>query len=64
MSFTILEGSTFCISGATGDLDEPTAGFFSADTRFLSRFVLTVNGARPLLLSSAKVRTGAPGAVQ
>jgi glycogen debranching enzyme len=53
--FTILEGSKFCISDETGDLDGPTAGFFSSDTRFLSRLVLRVNGARPLLLSSAKV---------
>ena len=55
MSFTILEGSTFCISDEAGDLDGPTAGFFTSDTRFLSRLVLTVNGTRPLLLSSAKV---------
>jgi len=55
VAFTILEGSTFCISDETGDLDEATAGFFTSDTRFLSRFILTVNGARPLLLSSAKV---------
>ena len=30
-------------------------GLFAADTRFLSRLVLTINGERPLLLSSAKV---------
>ena len=55
MAFTILEGSTFCISDEAGDLDGATCGFFTSDTRFLSRFVLTVNGARPPLLSSAKV---------
>jgi glycogen debranching enzyme len=52
---TILEGATFCIADELGDIAEPTAGFFEADTRFLSRFALTVNGARPLLLSHGKV---------
>jgi glycogen debranching enzyme len=52
---TILEGSTFCICDERGDLAGDTAGFFSRDTRRLSRFVLTINGERPLLLSSGKV---------
>ena len=30
-------------------------GLFADDTRFLSRWVLTINGARPLMLSSRKV---------
>src|SRR5512132_569867 len=30
-------------------------GLFADDTRFLSRWVLTINGARPLVLSSDKV---------
>jgi len=55
MSVTILEGSTFCLSDEVGDLDGKTGGFFAEDTRFLSRFTLTINGARPLLLSSGKV---------
>ncbi len=55
MALTILEGSTFCVSDERGDMEAATAGFFASDTRFLSRWVLTVNGARPLLLSSAKV---------
>ncbi len=55
MQVTILEGATFCISDELGDIGEPTTGFFEADTRFLSRFALRVNGARPLLLSSGKV---------
>ena len=55
MQVTILEGATFCISDELGDIIEPTAGFFEADTRFLSRFVLTINGVRPLLLSYGKV---------
>ena len=55
MPLTILEGSTFCVCDELGDLVEPTMGLFASDTRFLSRFVLTINGARPLLLSSGKV---------
>jgi glycogen debranching enzyme len=52
---TILEGSTFCVSDEVGDISEPTMGLFAHDTRFLSRWVLTINGARPLMLSSRKV---------
>ena len=55
MPVTILEGSTFCLSDEVGDLDGETGGFFAEDTRFLSRFTLTINGERPLLLSSGKV---------
>ncbi|HUG64015.1 MAG TPA: glycogen debranching N-terminal domain-containing protein [Gaiellaceae bacterium] len=52
---TILEGSTFCISDDRGDIAADTRGFFAHDTRFLSRFVLHVGGAAPLLLSSGRV---------
>ena len=55
MPLTILEGSTFCVSDELGDISEPTMGLFAHDTRFLSRWVLTINGARPLMLSSRKV---------
>ncbi len=55
MALTILEGSTFCVCDELGDLRETTAGLFASDTRFLSRWVLTVNGERPLLLSSDRV---------
>ncbi len=55
MALTILEGSTFCVSDERGDIVEPTMGLFAHDTRFLSRWVLTINGARPLMLSSRKV---------
>jgi glycogen debranching enzyme len=55
VTLTILEGSTFCICDGRGDVLGETDGFFAADTRHLSRFVLTVNGERPLLLSSGKV---------
>jgi glycogen debranching enzyme len=55
VALTILEGSTFCVSDERGDVTSPTMGLFADDTRFLSRWVLTVNGACPLLLSSGKV---------
>jgi glycogen debranching enzyme len=55
MPLTILEGSTFCICDERGDVVGETGGLFADDTRFLSVFRLTVNGQRPLLLSSGKV---------
>jgi glycogen debranching enzyme len=45
----ILDGNTFVVSASNGDIEasltDPT-GLFSFDTRFLSRWVLTVNGER------------------
>jgi glycogen debranching enzyme len=55
VTLTILEGSTFCICDDRGDVGNETSGFFAHDTRFLSVLRLTINGERPLLLSSAKV---------
>ncbi len=52
---TILEGSTFCICDELGDICETTHGLFDDDTRFLSRLQLTIDGERPLLLSSGAV---------
>ena len=54
-SLTILDGSTFCICDGRGDIDGGTDGFFAADTRFVSRFVLTIDGRRPLLLTGGNV---------
>ena len=51
----ILEGSTFCICDERGDIGGEASGFFTQDTRFLSCLRLTVNGHRPLLLSSDRV---------
>jgi len=51
---SILDGSTFVVSDRRGDLDAtPTDnhGLFLEDTRFLSRWVLTVGGIRPKTLS-------------
>jgi N-terminal domain of (some) glycogen debranching enzymes len=46
----ILEGNTFVVSDSSGDIEasatNPT-GLFAADTRFLSRWVLTARRARP-----------------
>ncbi len=48
-SVKILDGNTFVVSDARGDIEasrtDPT-GLFSFDTRFLSRWILTVNGRR------------------
>jgi glycogen debranching enzyme len=50
----ILDGNTFVVSDARGDMEasstDPT-GLFSHDTRFLSRWVLTINGERMNSLS-------------
>jgi glycogen debranching enzyme len=50
----ILDGNTFVVSDANGDieasLDDPT-GLFAFDTRFLSEWVLTVDGERLNALS-------------
>jgi glycogen debranching enzyme len=56
VSLTVLEGSTFCVCDESGDVDGKAAasGFFAADTRFLSRAVLTVAGKRPDLLSQSQ----------
>jgi len=51
---SILEGSTFVVSDRRGDLDASPIdnhGLFLEDTRFLSRWVLTVGGIRPKTLS-------------
>jgi glycogen debranching enzyme len=50
----ILDGNTFVVSDSRGDveasIDDPT-GLFSWDTRFLSTWILTVNGQRLNTLS-------------
>src|SRR5688500_14820890 len=51
----ILHGNTFVVSDSRGDIEasatDPT-GLFSFDTRFLSRWVLTVDGRRLTALST------------
>src|SRR6266571_4892122 len=49
-TISILDGSTFVVSDRRGDIDaapDQPHGLFYADTRFLSRWVLTLEG-RPL----------------
>ena len=53
-TISILDGNSFVVSNRQGDLDatpSDTHGFFLNDTRYLSRWVLTINGLRPTLLS-------------
>src|SRR5215212_11187177 len=51
----ILDGNTFVVSDASGDIDasrtDPT-GLFSYDTRYLSKWVLTIDGQRLNSLST------------
>jgi glycogen debranching enzyme len=52
---SILEGNTFVVSDERGDIDAApteTKGLFAGDTRFLSRWLLTVDGTRPNVLST------------
>ena len=55
----ILEGSTFVVSDRRGDIEASptdTMGLFADDTRFLSRWVFTINGVRPSVLSTDDVQ--------
>ena len=63
MALTILEGSTFCISDDLGDFDGASEGLFAADTRFLSCWRLTLNGARPHQGMQQRIPTGTGGPV-
>src|SRR5678809_85216 len=51
---SILDGNSFVVSDRRGDIDATptdTQGLFIDDTRFLSRWILTINGTRPAVLS-------------
>ena len=49
---TLVEGTSFCLSAANGDIEPGTTqGLFFRDTRFLSAWRLTVNGASPETLA-------------
>ena len=54
-TISVLEGNDFVVSDLRGDIDaspsEPL-GLFAWDTRFLSRWLLTVDGQRPNVLST------------
>lgn len=54
-SISILDGSTFAVSDRRGDIDarpDQAHGLFFRDTRHLSRWLLTVNGTVPDVLST------------
>lgn len=53
-TISILDGNKFVVSSRAGDMEASPSdnhGLFLNDTRFLSRWVLTINGMRPKLLS-------------
>jgi glycogen debranching enzyme len=49
---TLVEGSTFCICGGTGDIRTASDGLYVRDTRVVSRWELTVDGVAPLALAA------------
>src|SRR5947208_9773929 len=54
-TISVLEGNNFVVSDLRGDIDaSPTEplGLLAWDTRFLSRWLLTVDGQRPNVLST------------
>jgi glycogen debranching enzyme len=55
-ALTILDGSTFFVSDVTGDVEAVRAeGFFHADMRHLSRWLLRIEGEQPQTLLSRTV---------
>jgi len=54
-TISILEGNTFAVSDLGGDIDASpteTKGLFAWDTRYLSRWLLTLDGKTPNVLST------------
>ena len=52
---SLVEGSSFCISSASGDIVAGSPhGLFFRDSRLVSRFELLVNGRRPETLANAQ----------
>ncbi|MFI7285046.1 glycogen debranching N-terminal domain-containing protein, partial [Micromonospora chersina] len=54
----LLDGNTFVVSEETGDIDaSPTipSGLFSFDTRFLSKWILSINGERVSALTVEEI---------
>ncbi|MDX6550719.1 MAG: hypothetical protein QOJ31_1403, partial [Gaiellales bacterium] len=52
---TVLEGNNFLVADDRGDVVSGTDGLYYQDTRYLSKWRLTLNGERPQLLSSGTV---------
>jgi glycogen debranching enzyme len=58
-TLAVKEGDAFLYSDLEGNLEQEAdygLGLYSKDTRFLSRFRLTINGRAPVLLSSSSER--------
>ena len=56
---SILDGNAFVVSDKRGDIEATptdTSGFFLNDTRFLSRWVLTLDGMKPQVMSVDDLR--------
>ncbi|WP_284164766.1 amylo-alpha-1,6-glucosidase [Frigidibacter sp. SD6-1] len=49
----LMSGGSFLVCGSNGDIAGFGDGFFSSDTRLLSRLVFGLGGRRPVLLGSA-----------
>lgn len=57
-TISILDGSTFVVSDRAGDIDagpDTPHGLFYKDTRFISKWILTIDGTRPDVLSTDDV---------
>jgi glycogen debranching enzyme len=52
-ALTLVDGTTFCLSGRDGDFDGGAHGLFFADLRALSRLRLSVDSTRPQPMASA-----------
>src|SRR5437870_1976698 len=50
-----VDGTSFVLSRRSGDIEDGTDGLFVRDARYLSRWLLTLNGKRPGLLTSHHV---------
>lgn len=58
-STSILDGNTFIVTDERGDIESGIGddeGLFLIDTRFLSKWVLSVDGRRPNLLSADRMK--------
>lgn len=51
--FTLKDGNSFLLADALGDIHSSDDGFFTNDTRLLSRLELAIAGHRPSLLGAA-----------
>src|SRR5262245_15952458 len=57
----LLSGNTFVVSDSRGDIDDSLGGItglFASDTRFLSRWLLTIDGQVPQVLSTDDCQYG------